>query len=114
MRSIFAIIILLFSLNVFAGQVAGAVLQAIGILIGEIDKAEIEECIKTHSQQECRDGVKPGPISNGYVPQESPQVQNYQSTPPKLSMEKAKYQCKDIGYKYGTEKFGSCVLELMK
>jgi hypothetical protein len=31
-----------------------------------------------------------------------------------ISIEAAKQQCKDIGYKPGTEKFGNCVLELSK
>jgi len=32
---------------------------------------------------------------------------------PKVSIEDAKAQCTDIGFKAGTENFGSCVLELM-
>ena len=31
-----------------------------------------------------------------------------------ISIDQAKQQCKDIGYKPGTEKFGNCVLELNK
>jgi hypothetical protein len=31
-----------------------------------------------------------------------------------ISIDDAKQQCKDIGYKPGTEKFGNCVLELTK
>ena len=31
-----------------------------------------------------------------------------------LNMEEAKMNCKDIGFKEGTEKFGECVLELTK
>ena len=114
MKKFFICIALSLSFNAFAGQVAAAVFQAIGIFMSEMEKAEFEECTKKQSEQECRDGVKPGPVSNGYVPQQSPQVQNYETSSPKLSMEQAKFQCKDIGYKYGTEKFGNCVLEFMR
>jgi len=31
-----------------------------------------------------------------------------------MSIDQAKDQCKDLGYKPGTEKFGNCVLELSK
>ena len=31
-----------------------------------------------------------------------------------ISIDQAKQQCKDIGYKPGTEKFGNCVLEMVK
>lgn len=113
-KIIFIYLLLTFSLNAFAGQVAAAVFQAIGIFMSEMEKAEFEECTKKHSEQECRDGVKLGPVSNGYVPQQSLQVQNYETSPPKLSMDQAKYQCKDLGFKPGTEKFGNCVLELSK
>ena len=33
---------------------------------------------------------------------------------PKVSIEDAKSQCTDIGFKTGTERFGECVLELMQ
>ena len=33
---------------------------------------------------------------------------------PKVSIEDAKSQCSDIGFKAGTEKFGDCVLELVQ
>ena len=33
---------------------------------------------------------------------------------PKVSIEDAKVQCSDIGFKTGTERFGECVLELMQ
>ena len=33
---------------------------------------------------------------------------------PKVSIDDAKSQCSDIGFKAGTEKFGDCVLELMQ
>ena len=33
---------------------------------------------------------------------------------PKVSIDDAKVQCTDIGFKAGTEKFGDCVLELMQ
>jgi hypothetical protein len=33
---------------------------------------------------------------------------------PKVSIEDAKSQCSDIGFKAGTERFGECVLELMQ
>jgi len=33
---------------------------------------------------------------------------------PKVSIDDAKSQCTDIGFKAGTEKFGDCVLELMQ
>jgi len=33
---------------------------------------------------------------------------------PTVSIEDAKVQCTDIGFKKGTEKFGDCVLELMQ
>ena len=36
------------------------------------------------------------------------------TTTPKVSIEDAKSQCSDIGFKAGTEKFGECVLELMQ
>ena len=50
-----------------------------------------------------------------------PQPVNYapapvNNLPPKqgLSIDQAKQQCKDLGFKAGTEKFGNCVLELNK
>jgi len=36
------------------------------------------------------------------------------TTTPKVSIDDAKAQCSDIGFKKGTEKFGECVLELMQ
>ncbi|MDC0542607.1 hypothetical protein OAO24_03935 [Methylophilaceae bacterium] len=36
------------------------------------------------------------------------------TTTPKVSIEDAKSQCTDIGFKTGTERFGECVLELMQ
>ena len=36
------------------------------------------------------------------------------TTTPKVSIDDAKSQCSDIGFKKGTEKFGDCVLELMQ
>ena len=36
------------------------------------------------------------------------------TTTPKVSIDDAKSQCTDIGFKKGTEKFGDCVLELMQ
>lgn len=33
---------------------------------------------------------------------------------PSVSIDQAKQQCKDLGFKPGTEKFGNCVLELNK
>jgi len=36
------------------------------------------------------------------------------TTQPKVSIDDAKKQCTDIGFKAGTEKFGDCVLELMQ
>ena len=35
-------------------------------------------------------------------------------TTPKVSIDDAKSQCSDIGFKTGTERFGECVLELMQ
>jgi hypothetical protein len=35
-------------------------------------------------------------------------------TKPSVSIDEAKQQCKDLGFKPGTEKFGNCVLELSK
>ena len=50
-----------------------------------------------------------------------PQPINYapapvNNLPPKqsVSIDQAKQQCKDLGFKLGTEKFGNCVLELTK
>lgn len=41
-----------------------------------------------------------------YIPKKSSPLSN--------SLDQAKNQCKDLGYKPGTEKFGNCVLELNK
>jgi len=42
-----------------------------------------------------------------------PQNETKTATPtPKVSIDDAKSQCSDIGFKAGTEKFGECVLEL--
>jgi hypothetical protein len=36
------------------------------------------------------------------------------TTTPKVTIDDAKSQCTDIGFKTGTERFGECVLELMQ
>ena len=52
-------------------------------------------------------GRNPAPLSN------LPQTNN--SLPKQIiSIDKAKQQCKDLGFKAATEKFGNCVLELTR
>ena len=46
----------------------------------------------------------PAPIAN---PSQAPNNSS-------VSIDQAKQQCKDLGFKTGTEKFGNCVLELTK
>jgi hypothetical protein len=53
---------------------------------------------KTDVEVEKPEVVKPTPISK--------------KTTPKVSIDDAKKQCEDIGFKAGTEKFGECVLRL--
>jgi len=118
MKKMSIIILLLISFNVFAGQAAVAVFQLFANVMSEKEKAEFEECKKTHTEKECLDGVKSGPVSNGYVPQTNNYVGGgYSPEPPSkltFSIEQAKQQCKELGFKSGTEKFGNCVLELNK
>jgi hypothetical protein len=118
MKKLLAVIALFISFNSFAGQAVTAAVQAFTIFMGEQEKVEREECMKTHTEQECRDGIKSGPVSNDYIPQTNNYVGGgYSPEPPSkltFSIEQAKQHCKELGFKPKTEKFGNCVLELNK
>ena len=53
-------------------------------------------------------------ISQYSTPVNNPPQVNVPSSKQSVSIDQAKQQCKDLGFKVGTEKFGNCVLELAK
>ena len=61
------------------------------------------------------DGDLSLPMDYGQTPHyEVKPISNPVTTQPKVTIDDAKSQCTDIGFKTGTEKFGDCVLELMQ
>jgi len=48
------------------------------------------------------------------IPTPKVSIEDAKIPTPKVSIEDAKIKCTDIGFKAGTEKFGDCVLELMR
>ena len=58
---------------------------------------------------QAKDGEIPAKFSNVKSGHEESEINK-----PKVSIEDAKSQCSDIGFKKGTERFGECVLELMQ
>ena len=58
---------------------------------------------------QAKDGEIPAKFSNVKSGHKESEINK-----PKVSIEDAKSQCSDIGFKKGTERFGECVLELMQ
>ena len=74
-----------------------------------IEKACEYVRVNPSSIEKVKVGDMPAKNLNGKNKHEEPEINN-----PKISIDDAKSQCSDIGFKAGTERFGECVLELMQ